>query len=647
MSDNSRVRVSIVGVVIVALFSTLLARLWFLQSGPENNLKVQAVAESTRVLQSENPRGEILDVNGVVLVKDRASWAVTIDRNISTRRRDRVIGQLAELLHAKVADLLSQYESLRQSPNEPAIVALDVSQPDRLVILQDPQDYPGVHVVELTVREYPQGDLAAQVLGYVGEVPADELARLTPRGYEPGDEIGLAGAEAAFESELRGKPRRETIEVDPTGRQVGGPVKIDSGTVGNDVYLTIDSKVQRVAETSLAQGIASARNLQNPDIKTGYVKFTAPAGSVVVLNASTGAVTALASNPTYAPSVWVGGISKRNYANLTNPASNFPLVDRATQGLYAPGSTFKLVSALAMASDQIRGIGDYYNDTGSVTIGDSTFSNAKNEQFGPVDLQQALTVSSDAYFYTVGDEFWKAWHNGEQARGLGIQREARALGFGAPTGIELDETAGRVPDPAWKSAFAHASYKTKTEQEQNSIWYPGDNVNLAVGQGDLVVTPLQLANAYAAFANDGTLWRPRIEEKVEDPKHNVIERFQSKAIRRLNMDPNVRSAILAGFEGAVDQSQPKGTAYDAFAGFPLSQFPVAGKTGTAQVKGKGDTSLFSAFFSAHGQQYVVVAVVEQAGFGSQTAAPIVRRIIESMTGQHPVGPVQVVTQGHD
>jgi penicillin-binding protein 2 len=374
------------------------------------------------------------------------------------------------------------------------------------------------------------------------------------------------------------------------------------------------------------------------------VKFAAPAGAVVVLDASDGSLVALASNPTYDPSVWVGGISKTNYALLANPFGNFPLVDRATQGLYAPGSTFKLVPSLAMTSDQIRGIADYYTDTGSVTIGGSTFSNAKKEQFGPVNLEQALTVSSDAYFYTVGNEYWKVWRGGDAARGLGIQREARALGFGAATGVELDETSGRVPDPRWKSAFAHANYKTKLEQEQNSIWYPGDNLTLAVGQGDLVVTPLQLANAYAAFANGGTLWHPRIEQKVVGADGKVLSRAKAKAIRRLSLDPNVSAAILAGMQGSVADS--KGTAHAAFQGFPLTQFPIAGKTGTAQVNGKGDTSLFVAIFAANGRQYVVVAVVEQAGFGAQTAAPIVRRIIESMTGQTP-GPVQVVAQGHD
>jgi penicillin-binding protein 2 len=302
------------------------------------------------------------------------------------------------------------------------------------------------------------------------------------------------------------------------------------------------------------------------------------------------------------------------------------------------------VTSLAMTKDGIRSIGDYYNDVGKVTIGDSTFHNAKDEQFGPVNLQQALTVSSDAYFYTVGNDFWNVWNSGARARGLGIQTEARALGFGAPTGVELDEAQGRVPDPAWKSAYAHANYKSKKLQKDNSLWYPGDNILSAVGQGDVVATPLQLANAYAAFANGGTLWQPHIEERVVDAGGRLVSTTPKHAIRRLALDPTVSATIMAGLQGSV--ALPDGTATAAFQGFDLSRFPIAGKTGTAQVAGKGDTSLFAAIFTANGKQYVAVAVVEQAGFGAQTAAPIVRNIIESMTGQKP-GAVQVVGSGHD
>ncbi|MGO9875986.1 MAG: penicillin-binding transpeptidase domain-containing protein [Acidimicrobiia bacterium] len=647
MSDNSRVRVSIVGVVVVVLFSTLLARLWFLQSGPEDSLKVQAVVDSTRVIQTQSPRGEILDRNGEVLVKDAASWAVTVDRTLSKRTAARVLGQLAEQLGVPERVLESQYTSLRQSPLEPAVVALDVNQPDRLAILQDPEDYPGVHVVELTVRSYPQGDLAAQVLGYVGEINATQLAHMKKLGYEAGDEIGEAGAEAAFESVLRGKPRRETIEVDPAGLQVGGPISVDPGSAGDNVYLTIDANVQRAAETSLKDGILSARHLQDTNVAAqGYATLKAPAGAVVVLDAENGTVAALASYPTYPLKWWVGGISTAHYALLNNPASNDPLLDRATQGLYAPGSTFKLVTALAMAQDGIQSVGQYFDDQGQVDLEGTTVKNAQGERFGEVNLQQALTVSSDAYFATVGDTFWHLWKGGDTAQGLGIQTEARELGFDAATGIELGDNAGRVPDPAWKSAFANANYSSAVQKRENGTWLPSDNFFMAIGQGDLVATPLQLANAYAAFDNDGTLWRPRIEDKVVNAAGKPVEQVTSNVIRHVTFDPTARAVIQAGFDGAVSQSNPPGTAYQAFQGFPLAQYPVSGKTGTAQVKNKGDTSLFVAMFSADGTPYVAVVVVEQAGFGAQTAAPIARRIIEAMD-HLPAPEVVAIDTGHD
>ncbi len=650
MTDSSRVRVSIVGVVVIALFSTLLVRLWFLQSGAESSLKVQADIASTRVIQSESPRGEILDRNGVVLVKDRPSWAVTVDRTLAPRTTERVLGQLAELLGVAVGGLESQYHSMRQSPLKPAVVALDVSQQNRLAILQDPQDYPGVHVMRLTVRSYPQGELAAQLLGYVGEVPEADMARLEKRGYQPGDSIGQAGVEAVFESVLRGNPRRETVLVNPQGTQVGSPVDVRPGTVGDNVWLTIDAHYQKVAEDSLLQGILAVRKLQNKDPQVtahGFHTFNAPAGAAVVLDAQDGSVVADASYPTYPPDWWVGGISQNNYDALTSPYGGYPLLNRATQGTYAPGSTFKLVTSLAMTQNGVRGINDYYVDQGHVVLEKTDFKNAGNgEVFGPVNLEQALTVSSDSYFYTVGDSFWHIWNAGDTKRGLGIQEKARELGFGAPTGIEIDENSGRVPDPQWKADFAHKYYKSEKDKRDNSTWYPYDDIFPAVGQGDLVTTPLQLANAYAAFANSGTLWQPHVSDKVTASGGKVVERYQPKAIRHIGFDPATRAAMLAGFQGAL--SNPKGTAYAAFQGFPFAQVPIAGKTGTAQVAGKDDTSLFVGMFGGTpaNPRYIVAVVVEQAGFGAQTAAPIARRIIERMTGL-PTPPVVVTEQGHD
>jgi penicillin-binding protein 2 len=647
MTDNSRVRVSIVGVVVVALFSTLLVRLWFLQSGAESGLKVRAEVASTRVIQTESPRGAIFDRDGKVLVRDRASWAVTVDRDLEEDTVDRLLGQLAEQLGIPADELESHYHSIRQSPLKPAVVALDVSQQNRLAILQNPEDYPGVSIKRLTVRTYPQGSLAAQLLGYVGEVPEEDMKRLEERGYEPGDSIGQAGVEAVFESMLRGRPRRETVLVNPQGRQVGSPIDVEPGTVGHNVRLTIDTDVQKAAEESLAQGIVAVRTVQNDDRRDeGFFTYRAPAGSAIVLDATDGSVIADASFPTYDLTDWVGGISQENYDAISGPYSGFPMLNRATQGEYAPGSTFKLVTSLAMTKHGIRSVGDYYTDEGQVELDGTVFSNAGNEVLGPVNLEQALTQSSDTYFYTIGDEFWHIWKGGDETRGMGIQTESRELGFGEPTGIELDEARGRVPDPEWKADFARTYYKDEDDQEANAIWYPFDDIFPAVGQGDLTVTPLQLANAYAAFANNGTLWQPHVAQEVIDADGEVVRRVEPKAIRRITFDPATRAAMLAGFRGAV--ADEEGTAYAAFAGFPLDQIPVAGKTGTAQVAGKDDTSLFVGMFGGTPDQprYIVAVVVEQAGFGSSTAAPIARRIIEAMNGL-PTPPVEIIEEGHD
>ncbi len=631
MSDNSRVRVSIVGVVIVALFSALVARLWFLQMGPEQNLRVQAVVRTTRVVQTESPRGRILDRNGVVLAQDRIAWAVTIDRNLTSRTRTRVIGQLAELLgppHTAKA-IQSQYDSLRQSPLKPAIVALDVDQNRRLAILEHRENFPGVQVQQLTVREYPFHTLAAQVLGYTGDISDARLKTLKKKGYQGGDSIGRAGIEAAYEQYLRGDPERETVEIDPTGKQVGVPIAVHRGSIGRDVQLTIDARYQAAAEAALAQGIAAARTQQNIAVKDkGWATLQAPGGAAVVLNVRDGSVVAMASNPSYDPTEWVGGISGANYAALTNPAGHFPMLNRATQGLYAPGSTFKLVPSIALSQFGVLSPDQWIDDPGQVKLEGTVFHNDNGSSNGGVNLQRALTVSSDVYFYKAGDNFWHIWRNGDPARGLGLQQVAHELGFGRPSGVEVDEASGRIPDPNWKRAFADRNYQGQARAD-NAIWYPADNIFTAVGQGDVSVTPLQLADAYSMFANGGTLWQPRLSGAIKDPTTGKVLRTSTPKVRgRVTIDPYARAQMLAGFEGVTANSH--GTASAAFAGFPLAQIPVAGKTGTAQVPGKGPTSLFASFFPADNPQYVVLAVVEEGGHGAETAAPIVRQIIEAM-----------------
>ncbi len=640
MSDNSRVRVSIVGVVIVALFASLFVRLWFLQMGPEQRLGRVVSTLSTRVIQTESPRGEILDRNGKVLAQDVAAWAVTVDRDLSPRTRDQVLGQLAEVLGIPEKTLRANYESVRQSPLEPAVVALRIPLAQQLMIREHREDYPGVNVVELTIRSYPYGDLASQLLGYVGEIGSDQLKQLKAKGYQAGDLIGRDGVEAVYESVLRGKPGRVTVQVDPSGKQIGAPVGIDPGIVGDNVKLTIDINAQRAAEKALAEGINAAHTMQDTSDAAkakGYSTLKPTGGAVVVLDVNDGSVVAMASNPTYPLSWWVGGISTDHFALLSNPAAQNPLINRATLGQYAPGSTFKLVPSIAMTRFGVRGAGQYIQDNGSVMLEGSLFKNDNGQVNQSVDLQKALTVSSDVYFYTAANDFWGVWKLGDQQRGLGIQTVAGELGFGKKTGVELDEAAGRIPDPAWKTAFATANYKKGSlDLHYASIWYPADNIHAAVGQGDDFVTPLQLANAYACFANGGTLWTPHVDGSVIDPMtKKPVSTYAPKSRGTVAIDPYTRSQMVAGFTGAV--ADPAGTAYPAFQG-SLIPGGVAGKTGTADVSGKASTSLFAAYTPVVNPQYAVVAVVEQGGHGAQIAAPIVRQVIEALYNQ-PATPI--------
>ena len=648
MSDHSRVRVSIVGVVIVALFSALLARLWFLQMGVDEEVKVEAVSRSTRIVASEMPRGRILDRNGVVLVDNTTTWAITVERTLDDETLERVLGQLSEVLRVPAEQLHDNYDDVRQSPLKPAIVAVGVTEAQRVAVLEHVEDYPGVRVEKLTVRRYPNGQLASHVLGYVGEISQEQLETRRDDGYQEGDTIGRAGAERAFERLLRGEPRRERLEVDPRGTPVGPAEVVDPGRVGHDVKLTIDANWQAAAEAALEEGILAARRVRNRDVTERYETFAAPAGAVVVLDVRDGSVAAMASYPDYDPSQFTDGISRTEWAALNDdPARHQPLVNRATQGQYAPGSTFKLVSSVAMARYGIRGPDEWIRDNGSVRLGadQRLFRNAGSRALGPVNLRLALTKSSDVYYYTAGEEFWQIWNAGDVERGRGLETTAREFGFGAKTGIELDEAAGVVPNPEWKRELANEIWPTEEQRREHGAWYPADDIFTAIGQGGTSVTPLQLANAYAAFANGGTLWRPHLAREVIDEEGEVVSSAQPEVLRHLEFDPYVRAQMLEGFAGVT--ASESGTAYGAFAGFPLDVVPVAGKTGTAQVQGKADTSLFAAYFPATAPEYVVVAVVEEAGPGASVAAPIVRRVIEAMTGIAPEAPIEVVAGAHD
>ena len=632
---NPRVRLSVIGIVVMALFCTLLARLWFLQAGAGQKLAAVATRNSVRIVQTPGLRGRLLDDKGRVLAQNRVENAILVDRKITPQDLRLVVARLAFMLQVPPASIEKRLNDKRISPYRPVPVATGVSIDAITVIKEHQQDFPGVEADQIPIRSYPGGSLGAHVLGYTGEVSDAELKQQRDAHFQLGETVGKSGAEQMFESELRGKPQIDKIEVDSRGKPLRTVDERPAGP-GHDVQLTIDLDIQQTAEQTLADAMRQARGLRDASAKSGSGRFAAPAGSVVVLNAQDGSVVAMASNPTYDPNEFLNGIPTDQFKALNDPANHFPLIDRAVQGQYAPGSTWKTFSAIAALDAGVTSPGRVINDNGSIKVGGFTFHNAGGARNGAISLQKALTVSSDVYFYTLGADFWGRFHRGDTTTGYAIQNTARTYGFGQPTNVGLDgEAAGRIPDEVFKKDFNKNQPNPRVKAE-NSIWLPGDSVNLAVGQGDVLVTPLQLARGYAAFANGGELLTPRLASQIRDyDSPTVVRDLAPHTVASTHLDPAARSTILAGLEGVPRT----GTAAQPFKGFPFDKVSIAGKTGTAEVNNKSTTSLFVGIMPTDNPQYVVAAVVEEAGFGSAVAAPIVRTILEKLAGLAPSNPL--------
>jgi penicillin-binding protein 2 len=618
--DTSRLRLGILGMVVLSLFCALLARLWYLQVLASPTLAVEAQLNSVAVVYTEAPRGRILDRNGKVLADNRVVLALVADR-VEVGKHPDVLDRLAAHLGKPVVELQAQMADERYSLFKPVPVAVDVPK-DKLIYVREHQgEFPGIEGVQLTERVYPNGTLAAHVLGTVGEINDMELGPRRALGYKAGDSIGKSGIELAYESELRGDPEIAKLEVDSVGR-VQRSLGNQPAVQGDDIRLSIDLDIQRLAEESLAQGIELAR--KSTDFLTGKT-FLASGGAVVVTDPRDGSVLAMASNPTYDPNEFTNGISVRRFQELNDPRGFYPLNNRATQGLYAPGSTFKLATSMAGIKHGLISARDTYNDQGSYTVvgeRSQTFSNARGARNGPVNVAKALTVSSDVFYYWLGERFWD---NRGRLGTAAVQDVARSLGMGNYTEIDLPfEANGRIDEPASREKL-HKENPTAFPYPE---WYTGYNLNMAVGQGDTQISPLQLANAYGTLANGGTVFAPRLGDAVLDRQGQVVREIETKVLQRNDIPASILEPLMAGFRGVV--SDPTGTAFNAFAGFPLARFPVAGKTGTAEVSGKFDTSLFTAYAPADAPRYVISVVMEEAGLGASAAAPVARRIFEGI-----------------
>jgi penicillin-binding protein 2 len=657
---NSARRLVVIGVLVVALFAGLLTRLWFLQVTGGEKLAVAAQRQRDHFVAVPAVRGTIYDRNGIPLAQTVPVTSLLVDRQeLSAAERTKLEANLGYLLHQSPADIGKLIDSANYQPFESVPVAQNIDLPTAIYVREHRDDFPEVSVTRLAERQYPQNYQAADVLGYVGQINADELEAHAGDGYDARDTIGKTGVEQMFESELRGTPGKDKVEVDNQGRAVN-KVEVQKPQAGHDVRLTVDLPTQQVAEESLAQGMAGARALVDPDSGNYYA---ANAGAVVVLDARTGGVVAMATNPSFNPNDFIAGNSDQYFKD-----PNFPMLNRALNP-YAPGSTFKLITSIAMLQEPSLfpdGPNTTYSDypDGCFHFGnDERACNAGGAVLGAVDLPSALTVSSDVYFYTAGNEFWKAYrdegkaagHTGDLSGdavpdaqhpvGNAIQHVARTYGFGAPTGLGLGDQSGTIPDHEYR-------VKLNADNTDLQSWRRGDNTNLAVGQGDVLVTPLQLANAYAAFANNGTLYQPRLADEVTQSSTGLpagqlgapVSTIQPIETRSTGLNPDVRAAIEAGLAGVVDPNG-NGTAAGAFNGYTGP--PVIGKTGTAQRPGKQDTAWFAAVTNPDSTdpavpQYVVVAMVEQGGFGASTAAPIVRRVIDFINNPNQRPPDVIV-----
>jgi penicillin-binding protein 2 len=568
LTTRLNLRIAILGAVVVVAIATVLLRLWSLQilDGPH----YRALANDHGVLdvRVHPPRGEILDRNGKVLVDNRTVMTLQLrpsDLPSDRGARRRELSKLGDLLG------LSQRE-IRQRVRA---------------------TFPGVSVERTYVRKYPDGTLAAHLLGLVGQISPRQLKQPKYRGLHPGDIIGQAGVEYRYDKFLRGTAGSQRIQVDALGRP-RGTLGNRPAQAGDNLRLTLDSGLQEVGESALR-----ARGLP---------------GAFVAMNVHSGAVLGMGSYPTYDPTFYTQPHTNQQYDAFGNRPGD-PLVDRADQGGYPTGSAFKPITATAALEDGLITPSTIFDDTGSLDIGGLVVHNAGGAANGPIDMSTALKVSSDVYFFDLG------LHASASGKGGQIQDWAHKYGLGQSPDIDIpNASAGLIPTPAWRNRV----YRSHDNPYIDRPWNQGDNVNLAVGQGDVMVTPLQLARAYAALANGGTLVTPHLGGRIVGVNGKTVERIKPAPTRHLGISEETRNVILGGLERAA--MEPGGTSYPVMGGFP---FAVAGKTGTAERgTGQEDQSWYSVVAPYNNPQIVVTVTVEHGGFGVESAAPIARSILE-------------------
>jgi penicillin-binding protein 2 len=626
-------RLAILGALTLVLFAALFLRLWALQVLQGSQYRQTALSNQLRTVRLQAQRGVIVDRNGRVLVTNAAVTAIEIWPadlpNVYVRRyRElRRVATLAGVPLYQIAAAIKKHGSDRVTP-----VTIKTHAGRDLVnyLAERRSEFPGIQTAQTWERHYPYGSLAAQLLGYVTQISPAQLREpsLVKAGYEPGDDIGQAGVEAEYDSYLRGRPGLAQMRVDARGRPRSGLEPSRAPEPGHKLRLTLDLGLQQAAERGLAYGISLARS---------QGQWAAQGGAIVVLDPRDGSILAMASEPEYEPSVYAGRVTRAKLARqgLLEPEAtqmNHPALNRAIDAMYPPGSTFKPVTAIAALQEHLISPYATLPCTGTYVSPDDrshhVFHNWDPFVDEAMDLPTALARSCDTYFYRLGNDFYRL----PPSAGQPLQKWAFRLGFGAPTGVDVGpEATGLVPTIAW----LHRRFTPRNDKnwQVDQLWKPGDSIQLAIGQKDLLVTPLQMARLYALIANGGKLVTPHLRLDVENPNGTAVPMAALPAPRQVpGLDPTVLTPIRQGLLEATHLSF--GTSYGVFGHFPYS---IAGKTGTAEkvvdLPGFPHGSLqnqswWCGYGPSQDAKLVVCAVIENGGHGGTAAAPAALQVFE-------------------
>ncbi|MCX5263501.1 penicillin-binding protein 2 [Streptomyces sp. NBC_00199] len=650
-----QIRLVVIQILVLSLLGTLGGRLWYLQIREGAAYAKEASGNHVQQVVEPAVRGSILDARGVPLADNETRLVVSASRTDLLKQKDdgaAVLAKLAGVLGMKpdevaqkvrLCDAKTPQPCWNGSPYQPIPITDEATAKQALQIRERAEDFPGITAEPEAVRRYaaPGNANTAQVLGYLSPVTDDEITKAqdSDSPYLRSDQVGRSGLERQYDKQLRGKAGVTRYEVDNLGRVIG-EAEADEAQPGANLVTSIDARVQRVAEYELSNAMKVAR--QSFDKITGE-NYKADSGAVVVMEAKTGRVVAMASAPAYDPNVWVGGISAKDYRKLTGKNSDYPLLNRAIQGQSAPGSTFKVVSTAAAVEAGYEWDGGY-PCTSSYSVGGQVFKNFEGESFGPISLGRALEVSCDTVFYGLADREWKKDGGINPKKGEPkdyFYKAAHQFGLGKETGVDLpNEVTGRVPDRQWKESYWKANkaswckYGKKGGTYVEMIAYEnclegnkmreGDSINYSIGQGDTLVTPVQEAVIYGALANGGTMYTPTIGKAIVSADGKTVREIKPRPKGRLPVD----KATIKGMDAALEGVVTRGTAAWKFGGWPQKEIPLHAKTGTAEVYGKQTTS----WLATYSKDYTVVMTIAQAGTGSGASGEAVRHIYNAMYG---------------